>query len=82
MKALDDHIHDIRKPLNTISMQAELIKMLAQQHANEVNPDPAKLDASAQKIIQNAKLCSQLLQALFDDIQTNRFDKQEPKPPK
>ncbi len=55
-------IHDLRKPLNTISMQAELIKMLTETH-----PNGDKVDIAAKKIIENAKLCSNMLQTLFDD---------------
>jgi signal transduction histidine kinase len=63
MDNLNERIHDIRKPLNNISMQAELIKMIA-----EASADDPKLTASADKIIQNAKLCSEMLQALFEDM--------------
>ena len=62
MSKLNQQIHDIRKPLNTISMQAELIKMLA-----EASEDSPKIQAAANKIIQNSKACSELLQQLFED---------------
>lgn len=63
MSDLNQQIHDIRKPLNIISMQAELIKMLTESSENS-----AKLEASANKIIQNSKHCSELLQHLFESI--------------
>jgi len=63
MSDLNQQIHDIRKPLNIISMQAELIKMLAESSENN-----AKLEASANKIIQNSKQCSELLQNLFESV--------------
>lgn len=66
MTNINQQIHDIRKPLNSISMQAELIKMLSE--ACENSP---KLQESANKIIQNAKHCSELLQVMFDDISSN-----------
>jgi len=63
MSDLNQQIHDIRKPLNTISMQAELIKILV----DTSNSDP-KLTEAANKIIQNSKQCSDMLQALYEDI--------------
>jgi len=62
MSSLPQQIHDIRKPLNTISMQAELIKMLVE--TSEVSP---QVEAAANKIIQNSKQCSELLQALYEN---------------
>jgi len=56
---LDKQIHEMRKPLNGISMQAELIKMLA-----ENSPENAKILVAAAKIIENAKACSSMLQDL------------------
>lgn len=63
MSDLNQQIHDIRKPLNIISMQAELIKMLTESSENS-----DKLEASANKIIQNSKYCSELLQHLFESL--------------
>lgn len=68
MSDLNQQIHDIRKPLNIISMQAELIKMLAESSQNS-----AKVEASANKIIQNSKHCSELLQNLFDSISAGQL---------
>lgn len=62
MSSLQQQIHDIRKPLNTINMQAELIKMLVE--TSEFAP---QVEAAATKIIQNSKHCSELLQVLFDN---------------
>lgn len=63
MTDLNKRIHDIRKPLNNISMQAELIKMLA-----ELGDNQEKINLSAEKIIHNAKQCSEMLQILFEDV--------------
>lgn len=63
MSKLNQKIHDIRKPLNTISMQAELIKMIAESSENS-----PQLQAAANKIILNSKACSELLQQLYEDI--------------
>jgi signal transduction histidine kinase len=68
MSDLNQQIHDIRKPLNIISMQAELIKMLAESSQHN-----AKLEASANKIIQNSKHCSELLQNLFESISAGQL---------
>jgi signal transduction histidine kinase len=65
MSDLQQNIHDIRKPLNTISMQAELIKMLVE--ASDKSP---KLIEAASKIILNSKQCSDLLQNLFEEIES------------
>jgi hypothetical protein len=46
-------VHDARKPLNRISMQAELVKMAIN---GEVSPDKAA--AALDKIISSAKDCS------------------------
>lgn len=69
MSDLPQKIHDIRKPLNTISMQAELIKMLTE--ASESAP---QLAAAANKIILNSKQCSEMLQDLFELIETQGHD--------
>ncbi|OJF68409.1 hypothetical protein BK026_06200 [Alteromonas sp. V450] len=49
-------VHDARKPLNRISMQAELVKMAIN---GEVPPEKAL--ASLDKIISSAKDCSNTL---------------------
>lgn len=64
---LEQNIHDIRKPLNTISMQAELIKMFV-----EASDNSPKLLEAANKIILNSKQCSELLQSLFEEIESSR----------
>ena len=58
---INQTIHDIRKPLNGISMQAELIKILVESKA-----DSALVLAAANKIISNAKQCSNMLQTLSE----------------
>jgi len=63
MTDLNKRIHDIRKPLNSISMQAELIKMMTDSSESNEN-----LNAAADKIILNAKRCSEMLQTLFEDV--------------
>ncbi|GAB2190391.1 histidine kinase dimerization/phospho-acceptor domain-containing protein [Sessilibacter sp. MAH2] len=50
--------HGIRNKLNTISVSAELIKLLAQK-----NPDPTQLQKSAERILNECRDCVQLLEA-------------------
>ncbi|GAB56539.1 hypothetical protein GPUN_2424 [Glaciecola punicea ACAM 611] len=64
MNSLQQRVHDIRKPLNTISMQAELIKILS--HANDTS---LKVEEASNKIIFSAKHCSDLLQDLYEEIE-------------
>ncbi|MCE0558022.1 MULTISPECIES: histidine kinase [unclassified Motilimonas] len=56
---LETVIHDARKPLNHISMHAELIKLMADQSASETD-----LKQAADQIIKAAKECSAILQTL------------------
>ncbi len=57
---LAQQIHDIRKPLNRISMQAELIKLVLENNL------PAEQAVQAvDKILQSCQDCSQLLQHLL-----------------
>ncbi|WP_273020787.1 histidine kinase dimerization/phospho-acceptor domain-containing protein [Rheinheimera sp.] len=58
---LAQQIHDIRKPLNRISMQAELIKLVL-----ENNLPPEKAIEAVDKILQSCQDCSHLLQGLLD----------------
>lgn len=58
---LAQQVHDIRKPLNRISMQAELIKLVLE---NDMPPD--KAIEAVDKILQSCQNCSQLLQNLLD----------------
>lgn len=58
---LAQQIHDIRKPLNRISMQAELVKLVL-----ENNLPPDKAIEAVDKILQSCQDCSQLLQDLQD----------------
>lgn len=55
-------IHDIRKPLNRISMQAELIKLVLE---NDLAKDKAL--AAVEQIIQSCQDCSSQLQQLLTD---------------
>lgn len=59
--ALAKQVHDIRKPLNRISMQAELIKLIL---ANNL-PQEQAVEA-LDKILQSCQECSQQLQSLLD----------------
>lgn len=58
---LVQQIHDARKPLNRISMQAELIKLVL-----ENDLPPAKALEALDKIVQSCQECSLLLQAMLD----------------
>lgn len=58
---LEKQIHDIRKPLNRISMQAELIKLVLENQLPAV-----KAAEAADKILQSCQECSQLLQNLIE----------------
>lgn len=69
MSHLQQKIHDIRKPLNTISMQAELIKMISE--ASENSPTLAE---ASNKIIANSKRCSEMLQELYEELQHQSSD--------
>ena len=62
MTDISQQIHDARRPLNNISMQAELIKMLSEGNPQE----PAILEA-ANKIIQYCQDCSASLQSIHDN---------------
>lgn len=56
---LAKQVHDIRKPLNRISMQAELIKLVLEKNL----PQQQAIDA-LDKILQSCQDCSQLLEKL------------------
>lgn len=56
-------IHDIRNPLNTISMNAELGKLTLQR-----NPDPQKLVAIFEIILKECRICSDQLALLKESI--------------
>ncbi|PRO70442.1 hypothetical protein [Alteromonas gracilis] len=62
-------VHDARKPLNRISMQAELVKMA-------LNGDvaPEKAIAALDKIISSAKDCSHTLTEMTSDLGENIAD--------
>ncbi|MCB4435835.1 hypothetical protein LHL20_06190 [Alteromonas sp. McT4-15] len=59
-------VHDARKPLNRISMQAELVKMALN---GEVPPEKAL--AALDKIISSAKDCSHTLAELTSAMSVN-----------
>jgi len=58
---LAKQVHDIRKPLNRISMQAELIKLVL-----ENNLPPQKAIEAVDKILQSCQDCSALLEQLSE----------------
>lgn len=58
-KNINELIHDARAPLNRISMQAELIKLILE---NDMPTDKA-LEA-ANKIIDSCQECSQFLEQI------------------
>ena len=58
---LETVIHDARKPLNNISMQAELLKLMIDNAA-----DPAEIKQLAEQIIKASKECSAIMQTLVE----------------
>jgi len=66
---LSVYVHDARKPLNRISMQAELVKMA-------INGDvpPEKALAALDKIISSAKDCSHTLTDMTSEMGGNVSD--------
>lgn len=58
---LNTLVHDARKPLNHISMHAEIIKILSE----DTTKHPEICDA-ANKIIAASKACSELLQVISE----------------
>ena len=58
-KNINELIHDARAPLNRISMQAELIKLVL-----ENNMPPEKALEAANKIISSCQECSQFLEQI------------------
>ncbi|QJR82314.1 hypothetical protein CA267_016935 [Alteromonas pelagimontana] len=63
MAMIATHVHDARKPLNRISMQAELIKMV-------LNGDlpVEKAEQALDKIIAGTKDCSEALTKMLSDL--------------
>ncbi|NDV90636.1 hypothetical protein GTH32_05420 [Alteromonas sp. 345S023] len=60
---LSQYVHDARKPLNRISMQAELVKM-----ALNGDVPPEKALNALDKIISSAKDCSDTLSELTSEM--------------
>lgn len=60
---LSTYVHDARKPLNRISMQAELVKM-----ALNGDVPTEKALAALDKIISSAKDCSDTLSELTSEM--------------
>ncbi|MGA4607384.1 histidine kinase [Pseudoalteromonas maricaloris] len=54
-------VHDARKPLNQISMNSELIKLIAEQPGSQ-----QQIIDIANTIIKATKECSELLQTLVE----------------
>jgi hypothetical protein len=63
-------IHDIRNPLNTISMNAELGKLSLQR-----NPDPQKLVAIFEVILRECRICSDQLTLLKEHFLKENSDR-------
>lgn len=66
---LSVYVHDARKPLNRISMQAELVKM-----ALNGDVPPEKALVALDKIISSAKDCSQTLAEMTLELSGNVSD--------
>jgi signal transduction histidine kinase len=62
-------IHDIRNPLNTISMNAELGKLSMLR-----NPDPQKLVAIFEIILKECRICSDQLSNLKESLSEGGSD--------
>lgn len=63
---LSVYVHDARKPLNRISMQAELVKM-----ALNGDVPPEKALTALDKIISSAKDCSHTLTEMTSELGEN-----------
>ncbi|WP_137166675.1 threonine/serine exporter family protein [Salinimonas lutimaris] len=61
------HVHDARKPLNRISMQAELVKMALD---GDVPPERAK--QALDKIIISTKDCSEALTTMMEALSNSQ----------
>lgn len=59
-------IHEIRNPLNTIAMNAELARLII-----ETNADPVKAINAIDAILRSCKLCSDRLQDLKKAVEPN-----------
>lgn len=57
-------IHDIRNPLNTIAMNAELARLII-----ETQSDPVKAINALDAILRSCKVCSDRLQDLKKSIE-------------
>ena len=66
---LATHVHDARKPLNRISMQAELVKMAL----NGDVPAEKAMD-SLDKIIASTKACSESLTDMMTELGDSQTD--------
>ena len=63
LSRLNVYVHDARKPLNRISMQAELVKM-----ALNGDVPPEKALVALDKIISSAKDCSHTLAEMTSEL--------------
>ena len=66
LSRLNVYVHDARKPLNRISMQAELVKM-----ALNGDVPPEKALVALDKIISSAKDCSHTLTEMTSELGEN-----------
>ena len=64
---MNELIHDARAPLNRISMQAELIKLVL-----ENNMPTDKAIEATNKIINSCQECSQFLEQISNKKELNR----------
>ncbi|WMN59757.1 histidine kinase [Pseudoalteromonas xiamenensis] len=55
----DELLHDVRKTLNQISMNAELLKLI-----NSTGPENEEIQGIADNILKSVLDCSELLKAL------------------
>lgn len=62
MNDINKIIHDIRNPLNSIAMNAELAKLLA-----ENNGDPERLKSAIDTILAECRNCADVLASHQED---------------
>lgn len=63
------YVHDARKPLNRISMQAELVKM-----ALDGNVPPERAKQALDKIIISTKDCSEALTTMMEALGSSQSE--------
>lgn len=68
----DQLLHDVRNPLNTISMNAELARLLGQ-----TGTSPEKLQKALAVIVNECKRCDTILESFRTELQ-NETDANTP----